>query len=158
MLEQLHSPLVVVSSDAHEELKSMTPGLLTRHHIHHYLGFARNQQRLFEKEEPKRVKPLLYIYRVLLTGIHLMKANEIQADLRVLIADQPREGVEELIALKVGGAEREPLPPQLAEWHARRIDALEAELVAAGETTALPELPTARAALSDLLVRVRLAR
>nr|WP_255346717.1 nucleotidyltransferase domain-containing protein [Synechococcus sp. PCC 7336] len=32
-------------------------------------------QNLFEKGEPKQVKPLLYVYRVLLTGIHLMRSG-----------------------------------------------------------------------------------
>src|SRR5262245_17393713 len=71
VLEQLTSPLVVATSPAHAELLSLVPQLLTRHHSHHYLGFAESQWRLFEKERPQRVKPLLYAYRVLLTGIHL---------------------------------------------------------------------------------------
>ncbi len=40
MLEQLTSPLVVVSSPAHEELRALVPQLVTRHHSHHCLGFA----------------------------------------------------------------------------------------------------------------------
>jgi predicted nucleotidyltransferase len=35
--------------------------------VRHYLGFATNQWRLFEKEEPRRVKPLLYVYRAVNT-------------------------------------------------------------------------------------------
>ena len=57
------------------------PQLLTRHHSHHYLGFAETQWRLFQKDPPPRVKPLLYVYRVLLTGIHLMQAGTIEANL-----------------------------------------------------------------------------
>ena len=57
---------------------------VTRHHAHHYLGFAETQWKLFAKENPPRVKPLLYVYRVLLTGIHLMRAGEVQANLRTL--------------------------------------------------------------------------
>jgi hypothetical protein len=38
------------------------------HHSHHYFGFAETQWKLFDKERPRRVKPLLYVYRVLLTG------------------------------------------------------------------------------------------
>ncbi len=48
---------------------------ITRHHAHHYLGFAETQWKLFQKENPPRVKPLLYVYRVLLTGIHLMQTG-----------------------------------------------------------------------------------
>jgi predicted nucleotidyltransferase len=75
VLEQLCSPLIVHTSPEHAELKALVPGLLTRHHAHHYPGFAANQWRLFEKARPRRVKPLLYVYRVLLTGLHLMQTG-----------------------------------------------------------------------------------
>jgi len=75
VLEQLYSPLVIHTTPEHEELKVIATGCITRHHSHHYLGFAQTQWRLFEKEQPPRVKPLLYIYRVLLTGIHLMQTG-----------------------------------------------------------------------------------
>src|SRR4051794_40141197 len=75
VLEQLYSPLVVHTTPEHEELKAIARGCVTRHHAHHYLGFAATQWKLFKKERPRRVKPLLYVYRVLLTGIHLMRAG-----------------------------------------------------------------------------------
>jgi len=37
--------------------------------------------KLFAKESPPRVKPLLYIYRVLLTGIHLMRTGQVESQL-----------------------------------------------------------------------------
>jgi predicted nucleotidyltransferase len=80
-LEQLYSPLVVHTTPEHEELKAIARGCVTRHHSHHYFGFARTQWGLFEKESPRRVKPLLYVYRVLLTGIHLMRTGVVEADL-----------------------------------------------------------------------------
>src|SRR5689334_2431160 len=79
VLEQLLSPLVVQTTAAHDELKSLAPACITRFHAYHYLGFAETQWRLFEKENPRRAKPLLYVYRVLLTGIHLMRTGEVQA-------------------------------------------------------------------------------
>jgi predicted nucleotidyltransferase len=45
VLEQLLSPLVVASGDAHRELADLAPDCLTRHHAHHYQGFARTQWR-----------------------------------------------------------------------------------------------------------------
>ena len=59
VLEQVMSPLVVFTTQEHEELKSIVPDCLTRHHAHHYLGFAATQWKLFQKESPPRVKPLL---------------------------------------------------------------------------------------------------
>jgi len=63
VLEQLYSPLVIQSSPAHDELKQIAKSCVTRHHSHHYLGFAATQWNLFQKESPPRVKPLLYVYR-----------------------------------------------------------------------------------------------
>ena len=75
------SPLVVHTTPEHEELKAIAKDCITRHHAHHYLGFAETQWKLFQKENPPRVKPLLYVYRVLLTGIHLMRTGEVEANL-----------------------------------------------------------------------------
>jgi hypothetical protein len=75
VLEQLFSPLIVTSTPEHEELRRITAGFITRHHVHHYLGFVNTQWTLLLKESPPRVKPLLYVYRVLLTGIHLMRTG-----------------------------------------------------------------------------------
>ena len=81
VLEQLLSPLVVHSTPEHEELKGLSQGCITRHHAHHYLGFAATQWKLFQKDHPPKVKPLLYVYRVLLTGIHLMRTGQVEANL-----------------------------------------------------------------------------
>ena len=40
VLEQLYSPLVLHTSPEHEELKSIARGCVTKHHAHHYFGFA----------------------------------------------------------------------------------------------------------------------
>src|SRR5205085_1397482 len=60
VLEQLLSPLVIQTSAEHEELKSLAPECITKHHSHHYLGFAETQWKLFQKADPPHVKPLLY--------------------------------------------------------------------------------------------------
>ena len=66
VLEQVCSPLVVRTTPWHAELLTYVPGCVTVHHSHHYRGFAHTQWSLFAKESPRRVKPLLYVYRVLL--------------------------------------------------------------------------------------------
>jgi predicted nucleotidyltransferase len=55
VLEQLFSPLVVLSTPEHEELKAVARDCITRHYSHHYLGFAETQWRLFSKESSPRV-------------------------------------------------------------------------------------------------------
>src|SRR5687767_1970492 len=63
VLEQLYSPLVVLTTPEHEELKQVGHGCVTRYHSYHYLGFAETQWGLFHKENPRRAKPLLYVFR-----------------------------------------------------------------------------------------------
>jgi predicted nucleotidyltransferase len=156
VLEQAHSPLVVHTTPEHEELKAIAAGCVTRHHAHHYLGFADTQWRLFEKENPRRVKPLLYVYRVLLTGTRLMRTGRIEADLVRLNADARLPHVTDLIARKLAGPEQSVVSDADLRFHRREYDRLVAELEAARDASALPEAPTARPALNDLLVRIRL--
>jgi predicted nucleotidyltransferase len=52
VLEQLCSPLVVTTSPTHPELRDLVPQMGTRNHAYHYVGFAVNQQKLFQKEQP----------------------------------------------------------------------------------------------------------
>src|SRR2546421_6400235 len=106
VLEQLYSPLVVHTTPEHAELKEIARHCVTRHHTHHYLGFAETQWRLFQKEDPPHVKPLLYVYRVLLTGIHLMRTGEVQANLRRLNESFKLPHIPDLIERKVGGTEK----------------------------------------------------
>ncbi len=47
VLEQVLSPIVVRTTGVHAELVALAPDCLTRHHAHHYRGFANTQHRLF---------------------------------------------------------------------------------------------------------------
>jgi predicted nucleotidyltransferase len=50
VLEQLYSQLVVHTTPEHEELKEIGKRCTTRHHAHHYFGFAETQWKMFSKE------------------------------------------------------------------------------------------------------------
>ncbi|MEU9364458.1 nucleotidyltransferase domain-containing protein [Streptomyces avermitilis] len=154
VLEQLLSPLVVHTGDAHRELAGLAPGVLTRHHAHHYRGFATTQWRLFEKTG--ELKPLLYTFRVLLTGIHLMRSGEVQAHLPTLVGQVEAPGyLPELIAAK---AEREHGAAGVDHARARLdTERLHGLLDEAEGASRLPDAPSAYDALHDLVVRVRLA-
>jgi len=158
VLEQLYSPLVVHATPWHAELKEIARGCLTRGCVRHYLGFAANQWRLFEKEEPRRVKPLLYVYRVLLSGIHLMRTGRVNASLPECNALVGLPYVSELIARKTSGAEQTVLRGADADFHRGEYLRLSRVLAEAAEASTLPPAPTARAALHDLLLRLRLGR
>jgi hypothetical protein len=144
VLEQLYSPLVIQSSPEHVELKRIARGCITRHHSHHYLGFATSQWDLFRKENPPRVKPLLYVYRVLLTGIHLMRTGKIESN---LIA---------LINRKITGVENSALELPEFEFHHSEYMRLTGQLEAAAIKSTLQEEASCRDALHELLVRIRL--
>ncbi len=156
VLEQLYSPIVVHATPAHEELKEIARGCVTRHHSHHYFGFAETQWKLFDKERPRRVKPLLYVYRVLLTGIHLMRTGEVESNLLRLNEVFRLGHLPELIARKLSGAEHGALEDADLGFHAREYQRLRAELEDAFRRSRLPEAPDCRARLNDLLVRLRL--
>jgi predicted nucleotidyltransferase len=157
VLEQLYSPLIVRTTPEHEELKALAAGCITRQHAHHYRGFAANQWRLFEKENPPRVKPLLYVYRVLLTGIHLMRTGRIEANLVTLDGDAKLPYLADLILRKTEGAEKETLPSAEVAFHRREYERLVASLEDEAAKSQLPEEASCLEGLNDLLVRIRLA-
>jgi uncharacterized protein len=157
VLEQVLSPLVVHTMPEHAELKEIAAGCVTRHHVHHYFGFAETQWKLFEKENPARVKPLLYVYRVLLTGIHLMQTGVVEANLVRLNETAKLPYLADLIQRKVGGAEKERLIEADLGFHRSEYDRLRSRLQQAYEASELPEAPRGSAALHDLLVRLRLS-
>jgi uncharacterized protein len=158
VLEQIFSPIVVATSPAHEELKAIAARCVTKHHAHHYFGFAGTERALFRKEDPPRVKPLLYIYRVLLTGIHLMKSGEIQAHLPTLAAEAKLDYLHELMRFKIEAKERAVLAKADLAFHEREHDRLEGVLEEAAAASSLPDVPQGRAELEDLLVRIRLGK
>jgi uncharacterized protein len=156
VLEQLYSPLVIQSSPEHTELKAIAENCITRHHSHHYLGFAHTQWRLFEKEDPPRVKPLLYLYRVLLTGIHLMQTGVIEANLITLNEKFQLPYLNKFIAIKVTGAEKATLAAHDVEFHQQEYLRLCQALEEASQVSHLPDEPSAQADLHELLLRLRL--
>jgi predicted nucleotidyltransferase len=156
VLEQVLSPLVVHTTPEHAELKEIAAQCVTRHHAHHYLGFAETQWKLFEKENPPRVKPLLYVYRVLLTGIHLMQTGAVEANLVQLNETAKLPYLNDLIQRKVAGAEKEQLIAADLDFHRGEYERLRGRLQTAFDTSTLPEAPGGASALHDLLVRLRL--
>ena len=156
VLEQLYSPLVVHTTPEHEELKRLAVNCITRRHSHHYFGFAATQWELFQKDDPPRVKPLLYVYRVILTGIHLMRTGKVEANLVTLNEGFRLPYIPELVERKVGGSEEGVLIDEERDFHKAEYARLVATLEEAAAKSSLPDEPSARGSLNDLLVRLRL--
>lgn len=154
VLEQICSPLVVLTSPEHEELKALAQAGLSRRLYHHYAGFAGGEWRDYQKPDVgKTVKRLLYIHRVLMTGVVLLTEGVVEANLARL---NERFGfdLEPLVALK---------KQEHAEFDGDvqpcrdNITALFERLDSARDSSPLPEDVPNRAALNDFLVRLRLA-
>jgi uncharacterized protein len=156
VLEQLLSPLVIQTSSIHAELRALVPDCLTKHHSHHYLGFAQTQWRLFSQGRPLKVKPLLYVYRVLLTGIHLMQTGAVEPNLVMLNQEFGLAYLTDLIAQKVAGVEKGELSTIDLTFHQQEFTRLVGELELARDHSQLPDEPTAQQAMHDLLLRVRI--
>src|SRR5881296_1768932 len=128
VLEQLFSPLIVHTTPGHAELKEICRARISRHHSHHYFGFAETQWKLYDKERPRRVKPLLYVYRVLLTGIHLMRTGEVEANLVTLNEEFRLPYVADLVARKLAGPAKSSLSEADIAVHASEYQRLRGEL------------------------------
>jgi len=155
VLEQLFSPLVVLTTQAHEELIELGKGCITRPTARHYQGFARGRRKRLAEPAPT-VKHLLYAYRVLLTGIHLMQAGEVVANITVLNERFRIPEIDDLVSRKREGAEKMLLDEHDLATHGSLLDRLELELGDAQAASRLPETATTAAALDDFVIRLRL--
>jgi predicted nucleotidyltransferase len=153
VLEQIFSPLVVLGQAFLDELRPLARRCITRHHYHHYRGFLATQRKLLEKQEPKVVKSVLYAYRMLLTGIHLLRTGVVEANLPRLAGLHEQPFLEGLIAQK----QQEKGTATDLDWafHDARLRVLEAVLDQAYRESKLPE-ERDRNAVHQLLVKWRL--
>ena len=155
VLEQLYSPLVVSGGVLHEELKALGSGCITRNHAHHYLGFSETQWRLYDKTH--QLKPLLYTFRVLKTGIHLMRTGRVEANLVHLLDDEPRIAyLDGLIADKQAHGEHATVTGGHGADFGADVARLREVLAAEREASRLPGTTEGRPALHDFVVRARL--
>jgi predicted nucleotidyltransferase len=153
VLEQIFSPLVAHGADVLARLRPVAAKCVTRWCYNHYRGFLHTQRKLFEKEEVKRAKTLLYAYRVALTGVHLLETGEVLTHLPALNDRFRLPFVPELIARKAG-AEFGALPPVDVSFHLQQLDAWEKRLEAACAASPLPTEPPADE-LNRFLIEVR---
>ena len=98
---------------------------------------------------------LLYTFRVVLTGIHLMRSGEVQAHLPTLLGEVDAPAyLPELIEAK---ARQEHADADVEHARVRAdVERLHAVLDEAQQASWLPDAPTVYDALHDLVVRVRL--
>ncbi|MDQ6942860.1 MAG: nucleotidyltransferase domain-containing protein [Candidatus Eremiobacteraeota bacterium] len=159
VLEQIFSPLVVIEGDL-PRWRALAQQCIARKHVQHYLGFARSEWTQFHRRPEKTVKRLLYVIRVMLTGIHLLRTGEVEANLLALNEAYQLPYVPELVAAKRANGEAAQLPPdKQLPFYEREYARLETLLKEAHEQSTLPdETPGAREALDAFLRELRFSR
>jgi len=154
VMEQIFSPLVVIGGPHLDELREIAAGCITKGLHHHYRGFYETQVGLHEREPLKKAKTLLYVYRVLLTGIHVLRHGRIESNLLKLVeGGEFVAQVRELMRAK--SRERATLTPAQVVPHRECIEKLRAEMDEAWVDSQLPEVPPAAADLDAFLYRLR---
>lgn len=155
MLERLLSPLRVVDAPEATELAALARASLHRGFVSHYRGFFQGLQREFDRTGGRRAKPLLYCYRVSLTGVHLLRTGELEADLSVLAPRYGFDDVAELIEHKRTTAELVDLDDAAVARHRAAWADLEQQLLDAVQASPLPPQPPNRAEVEAWLVDLR---
>lgn len=157
VLEQIFSPLIAFDGGDLSTLRRLARGAMTRHLVHHYKGFFATQEKLALKSSSPTAKAVLYLFRVAMTGIHLLRTGEVEANILKLNDQAFRlPFIADLVARKVAGSERGVLSPVEFQGLYKEAKRLEAQLDEAFAGSALPEKTQSLDELEEFLVRVRL--
>jgi len=157
VLEQIFSPLIVHDGGELNEIRELARGAMTRHVVHHYKGFFRTQEKLALKDAAPTVKTVLYLFRVVMTGLHLLRTGVVEANIETLNAGEFQlPFIGDLIARKRAGAEFGRLKEGELDRYMSDAKRLESELDPAFEKSCLPETVQNFDALNEFLVRMRL--
>lgn len=157
VLEQIFSPLVVHDSGCLEELRTLAAGAMTRHVVHHYKGFFRTQEHLLTKDPQPTVKGVLYLFRVAMTGLHLLRTGNVNAHILELNEDFQLPFIPDLVARKKSGTEFGSLSTTELESLLAEAKKLESQLDPAAQASALPNEVRNYAELDAFLRRLRMA-
>jgi predicted nucleotidyltransferase len=155
VLENVFSPLVVCGADFLERLRPLARRCATRGCYQHYRGFLLSRLKQLEKESVKRVKTLLYAYRVALSGVHLLRTGEIEANLQELARLYSLPFLNELIERK-RRAEQLALADLDLSWHTEELTGWQARLEREFAASRLPE-QAPREEVNRFLVELRLS-
>ena len=158
VLEQILSPLVVETTPWHAELCTIAPQCVNVRSLGHYLGFSAQQIALMRRRPDKEVKILLYIFRVLMTGLYLARTGTVEPNIVVLNEHFRLPFIDDLIAEKVAREEGALAGERGLAFFTREYEKLLTQLEAAKTSSRLAPVPDPQAArrLEDWLVRLRM--
>ena len=155
LLERVLSPFVVLTSPEHEVLRELAQASLSRASFRHYAGYFNGMCREHATRPEPRAKKMLYTFRVALTGVHLLKTGQLEADVTV---NAPRYGFDqvlELVERKVATAEQVVLTPDEDQRFRALWPSLEKMLQDARDASPLPEQPPNREDIERWLIKLR---
>lgn len=154
-LERVLGRTVFAQSPELEALRPIVKRSISKRVHRHYRGFASNQLRFLEKEPT--VKKLLYVLRTALTGTHLLRSGELEADLGRLLDPYGLPEARDLVAAKRAG-ERTAADPEMLESWRPRVDRILRALDDAYAHSSLPEEPANVPEVDAWLIEVRRER
>lgn len=158
MLERIFSPVQLFETEEAEQLRSLKDAYISKRFFHHYSGFFQKKCDEFLKSDVFRIKPLLYIYRVALTGIHLLITGEVIGDVKKLAPEYGFDEALKLIKIYSETSEKKCLDANSAKQFVDRWPELETRLEEAHASSFLPDTPADMKKCSDWLVKVRLKK
>jgi predicted nucleotidyltransferase len=127
---------------------------LSKRVLTHYLGFAATQRRGLAQNPT--VKRVLYVLRTALTGVHMLRAHEVVADVTVLLEPYGFEDARELVERKLAGERTELSAEEVTRWNPM-LDRAFAALADAHVASPLPDEPPNARQFDDFLVGLRRA-
>ncbi len=156
VLEEVLSPLLVVTSPSHRELREVSAGCVTRRHAGHYMGLGRQAMNRLGRDERPAVKYGLHMYRALLTGINLMRTGELEPHLPTLNLDAGLGHVDSLLSRRRNEATPGVMTQSEVQHCRLEGERLMGQLELSADRSGLPREPAGRAELNDLLFRIRI--
>ncbi len=157
VLERIMSPFQLYDKAFElEALRELALGAISQRFFRHYQGSLRGAQREHGRSPKPMARTLLNVYRIALTGIHLLKSGNLIADLNILakIYDLP-EAIE-LIEFKRENGERSTVTRELNARHKENWTQLGKDLTLAYEASTLPEQAENEDACAQWLIELRL--
>jgi len=156
VLERLLTPWQLYDTPQLAQLRQLARGTLSRKYFRHYQGFFRGMCREHERAERPTLRTVLHVYRIALTGVHLLQTGELIADLRLTAPAYGYPDVLDLLERKRDTGPRGPLEPALDAQHRALWPRLAAALEEAHARSPLPDQPGNAAQLSAWLIDLRL--
>lgn len=155
MLERIQSPFQLLQTDEASRLRDLACGAISKRFHRHYAGFFRRMCFEHERSQFASAKTLLYVYRVALTGVHLLGSRQLETDVTVLSVLYGFSEVRELVAFKVAQGEHARVPAADDRLHRANWPRLEAALQDAHDGSQLPDEAHNAAACEAWLIELR---